>query len=118
MNAQIVDLRNGEKIFLESSTFTFGRSKTNNIICKKPYVSRSHCRIILKDGKYFIEDLKSKNGTYINGRKINSIQELNNNDTIALYVEGPIYQFRLTEEAIIHKTSALGRIFFEKRFLF
>jgi hypothetical protein len=34
-------------------------------------VSRRHARIILKDGKYFLEDLGSTNGTYINrGRRL------------------------------------------------
>jgi pSer/pThr/pTyr-binding forkhead associated (FHA) protein len=34
-------------------------------------VSRRHARILLKDGKYFVEDLGSTNGTYINrGRRL------------------------------------------------
>lgn len=33
-------------------------------------VSREHARITYKDGKWFIEDMNSTNGTYINGNRI------------------------------------------------
>jgi len=38
----------------------------------KGNVSKRHARIVLKDGKFIIVDLKSTNGTYVNGRKITS----------------------------------------------
>lgn len=33
-------------------------------------VSGPHCEITVKDGKFYIKDLQSSNGTYVNGRKI------------------------------------------------
>jgi len=47
-------------------------------------VSSNHAMIIRKEGKYFIEDLKSTNGTYINGLRIYDKYELNNNDEIMI----------------------------------
>src|SRR5205085_10174571 len=44
----------------------------NDIILPKGNVSKRHSRIVLKDGKFIIVDLKSTNGTYVNGRKITS----------------------------------------------
>lgn len=35
-------------------------------------VSGKHCRIFIKDGKWFIEDLRSSNGTFVNGTRINA----------------------------------------------
>lgn len=39
-------------------------------------VSRSHADIIQKDNRYFIRDLNSKNGTYINRQRIPTQQEI------------------------------------------
>lgn len=38
-------------------------------------ISRIHCKIIYADGRYFIVDLGSANGTYVNGVRINSNQQ-------------------------------------------
>ncbi len=51
---------------------TIGRVQGNNIILPKQNVSKRHSRIVVKDGKFIIVDLKSTNGTYVNGRKIAS----------------------------------------------
>lgn len=49
-------------------------------------VSRSHCRINIKDGQYTITDLYSVNGTYVNRMKLqpNVSQVINNGDVIRL----------------------------------
>src|SRR5450432_735297 len=49
---------------------TIGRVQGNDIVLPKGNVSKRHARIVLKDGKFIIVDLKSTNGTYVNGRKI------------------------------------------------
>jgi len=51
---------------------TIGRVQGNDIVLPKGNVSKRHARIVLKDGKFIIVDLKSTNGTYVNGRKITS----------------------------------------------
>jgi len=51
------------------------------------HVSRKHARIFFKDGKYFIEDLGSANGTFVNrGSRLASgvPQELRNGDEIVV----------------------------------
>ena len=40
------------------------------MILPKGNISKRHSRIVLKDGKFIIVDLKSTNGTYVNGKKI------------------------------------------------
>lgn len=45
-------------------------------------VSRKHCRIFQKEGKTFVEDIQSTNGTFVNNLKINSPTELHENDKI------------------------------------
>lgn len=49
-------------------------------------ISRKHCRITRKDGKYYITDEASANGTYINGERIatNKAYQVNKGDIIRL----------------------------------
>src|ERR1041384_3436184 len=54
----------------DKAEVTIGRVQGNDIILPKGNVSKRHSRIVFKDGKFIIVDLKSTNGTYVNGRKI------------------------------------------------
>ncbi len=47
-----------------------GRSKDNDIQIKNQTVSRKHLKIVRRGNKYFITDLKSRNGTFSNGNYI------------------------------------------------
>src|SRR5690606_41057446 len=56
----------------DQSEITVGRVQGNDVILGKGNVSKRHSRIVLKDGRFIVVDLKSTNGTYVNGRKITS----------------------------------------------
>ena len=47
-----------------------GRTDESELRLSGQFVSRHHALIILSDGEVFIEDLKSFNGTIVNGSKI------------------------------------------------
>ena len=49
-----------------------GRSPENDIQIRDNYVSRRHLELYKKGDKYFIKDLNSANGTFLNGKKIRS----------------------------------------------
>ena len=59
-----------------------GRVQGNDIILPKGNVSKRHARIVLKEGRLIIVDLKSTNGTYVNGRKITSPLVVKSGDKI------------------------------------
>ncbi|MDO5725564.1 MAG: FHA domain-containing protein, partial [Tissierellia bacterium] len=63
---------------------TVGRNSKNDIVIKDKVVSKYHMRIFYEDGLYFIEDLKSSNGTYLNGEEIRECVELRDNDQIGV----------------------------------
>ena len=59
-----------------------GRGKDNEIIIKDPYISKKHLKIVEDEGNYYLEDLGSANGTYLNGDKIMDVVKLKNGDRI------------------------------------
>lgn len=64
------------------SEVTVGRVQGNDIVLPKQNVSKRHSRVVLKNGKFVITDLKSTNGTYVNGRKISSPSVIKETDKI------------------------------------
>ncbi|HXU80967.1 MAG TPA: FHA domain-containing protein, partial [Polyangia bacterium] len=58
------------QLSFEKNEVTVGRVQGNDVVLPKGNVSKRHCRIYIQDGHFSVEDLKSTNGTYVNGRKI------------------------------------------------
>ena len=61
---------------LEGDTIHIGRSSDNDVQIKDSSVSRRHLEIIKKENRYFIKDLRSTNGTFVNGEQIGSDMEI------------------------------------------
>lgn len=55
---------------LKPGEYKVGRDPACDIVVVDPYVSRVHARIFYKDGKWYVEDLGSRNGTYVNGEDV------------------------------------------------
>lgn len=55
---------------LGDQPITIGRSADADIVLLDERVSRIHCGIRLWDGDFYIKDLKSRNGTWVNNQKI------------------------------------------------
>lgn len=76
---------------------TLGRSKKCDIYINNPYLSKEHARITFVEDKFYIEDLGSTNGTYVNGKELGSRPvRLKDNDKITfgdlsfLFVDGTV----------------------------
>ena len=76
-------LKQGEVIYLDRQTH-LGRGSHNNIKMTSSFASHNHARIIFQDDGFFLEDLNSINGTYINGVRVNESVPLVHGDTIAI----------------------------------
>ncbi|WFB36545.1 FHA domain-containing protein [Kiritimatiellota bacterium B12222] len=58
------------ELLLADQPITVGRSPDADIITLDERASRMHCSVRIWDGEYYVKDLKSKNGTYLNHQKI------------------------------------------------
>lgn len=47
-----------------------GRGLECDVVIKDTKASRRHCRLIREDGGYVLEDLESRNGTFVEGQRI------------------------------------------------
>jgi hypothetical protein len=64
--------RAGEHFLPEGERTTIGRSPDNDIFLDDVTVSRQHAVLIHRGDEFFIEDLGSLNGTYVNRKRIES----------------------------------------------
>jgi pSer/pThr/pTyr-binding forkhead associated (FHA) protein len=62
---------------------TIGRKPGNDVVIDNQAISGSHARIVEENETYFIEDLNSLNGTFLNGQKV-SKYALKNGDIILI----------------------------------
>lgn len=62
---------------------TIGRSAGNDIVLADPFVSGEHAILKQSGQQYFIEDLASTNGTFVNGVKTSQRVALNDGDRIS-----------------------------------
>ncbi len=76
-----------------SGNFSFGRSQENNIVLTVPKASRKHATIVPDSPEgYLLIDLNSRNGTFLNGRRVSQPTRLHDGDRIT--VADVVFTFR------------------------
>jgi pilus assembly protein CpaF len=66
----------------DRTEISVGRVQGNELMLPKGNVSKRHARLLYRDGRFIVTDLKSTNGTYINGRKITQATIVREGDKI------------------------------------
>jgi FHA domain len=75
------NLEPGTEIALEGG-LTIGRSASSGVRVEDEFVSHMHARVRLRGQFYFISDLGSTNGTFVNERRVTTDQQLRVRDEI------------------------------------
>jgi phosphoserine phosphatase RsbU/P len=74
-----------QKVLLDRPVTTIGRSSMNDLPIADKMLSRQHARIVRdNNGGLSVEDLGSRNGTFLNGDRLNGIQALKPGDRITV----------------------------------
>jgi pSer/pThr/pTyr-binding forkhead associated (FHA) protein len=73
-----------EIILYKDAVTTIGRDPSSSIYLENPAVSRSHAKIYRQGWIFYIVDLESSNGTFLNGRRVKWKAGLSNNDEITI----------------------------------
>ncbi|MEM9553140.1 MAG: SpoIIE family protein phosphatase [Acidobacteriota bacterium] len=83
-----------------------GRGAGNTLHFRDPWLSRVHARIVFRGDSYWLEDAGSRNGTFINGARVDTRQALSHGDSIELgdvrlrFVEDSSTQLQVAESEI------------------
>lgn len=75
---RLVVIRRGQTELLPGQTFALGvitglgRAPTNTVVLSEPFASNEHARLYRRDGRWWLEDLGSRNGTLLNGERLHA----------------------------------------------
>ncbi len=87
---------------IQTDVISIGRASSNDIIINNMGVSNLHAIITIKNNLFFIEDLNSSNGTFLNSEKISSQQRINPHDSIIIGK----HTLKFTEWSQMHKPAS------------
>ncbi len=81
---------------LARDDYSIGRAEQNTIRLTERNISRQHARILRQGNAWFLEDLRSHNGAFVNGVRITGRQELAHGDLVQL----GDYRIEVNDEAL------------------
>ncbi|NOR14419.1 MAG: SpoIIE family protein phosphatase [Candidatus Aminicenantes bacterium] len=82
-------------IKIEAKPMTLGRAAENEIPVPDPFCSNKHARVFIKENKVFIQDNNSKNGVFVNGKRIQNETELKKGDEILMGSTRIVYDLKI-----------------------
>ncbi|HAA43331.1 MAG TPA: hypothetical protein DCE02_04930, partial [Ruminiclostridium sp.] len=88
-----------EEIKITKPEFLIGRLKGQvDYVTENKAIGKVHAEIITRDGKYFLKDLNSKNGTYLNNERLNSNTEYEIKDNDVIVFANSEYIFKIPKK--------------------
>lgn len=91
---------------LSREEITVGRGRECHIVLHDDCVSRVHAQLIRHQGTYLLEDLKSKNGTFVNGQRVVGPRRLEDDDRIQ--ISGTVFAYRCLSPPVREKKGESG----------
>ncbi|MFN6160808.1 MAG: FHA domain-containing protein [Planctomycetota bacterium] len=100
--------RAGESIPIQAGVSVLGRSPDSHVSFPDDLkISSRHCQIIIEDHGYSIQDLSSRNGTYVNDQRISKLEALRPGDRIT--IGSTLLEFSLQGDAAVPAINPIGR---------
>lgn len=94
----------GLRVTVDSDSFVMGRGEECDLVLTDRAISRQHARINRIGNQYQIEDLESKNGTWVNGEQLTGERML---------VDGSKIQLAMTVRIAFNESDATVEIAFD-----
>jgi serine phosphatase RsbU (regulator of sigma subunit)/pSer/pThr/pTyr-binding forkhead associated (FHA) protein len=88
-----------QRFELNAGDTVMGRHPECQVVLQDAAVSRQHAKITSRNGKYLLEDLKSRNGTYLNRRMIQQPTRLLDGDRIRICDH--VFVFHLDDPGVL-----------------
>src|SRR5437868_10241951 len=85
----------GKTIPITLSQFLIGRDPQCHLRPASPVISKRHCAVLIRNGKVFVRDFDSTNGTFVNEQPVKGEVELKHEDKLKV---GPL-SFRVVMDA-------------------
>lgn len=99
---------NRETLSIDKDIIFMGRLHTNDLVLEGKSVSRKHTEISRTKNAYFVTDLESGNGTFLNGNKIKPHEKHPLKNFDRLQIEDFEIDFILPEETKVESTKTGG----------
>ncbi len=74
----------GQIYSVDRDATIMGRHPNCDVVLEIGAVSREHARIVRVDNEFFLEDMKSRNGTFLNNEQLEGRRRLNENDQVRI----------------------------------
>jgi len=96
----------GKEIPVRGTKFIIGRAEDASLRPHSDAISRHHCVIVISGEVVGVRDLKSRNGTLVNGEKITSDKRLRSGDILSV---GPLeFELLIEREAAVTPPESVG----------
>ncbi len=86
--------------------FLIGRDPTSGVHVPNPAVSRQHAKVWRVSGQWWIEDLNTPNGTFIDGKRITK-HLVGSGTEVSLSEHGPVLRFEIPEASTSDSAATL-----------
>ncbi|MFZ0638519.1 MAG: SpoIIE family protein phosphatase [Candidatus Acidiferrales bacterium] len=86
-----------------SFPFRIGRQTGNELVLRDSRISRQQAQVTMANGSYFLEDLGSRHGTFVNGERIPGLHPLSAKDTVDFGMPDSFKLVYLGDEATLEE---------------
>ncbi len=72
-----------KEVAMDKGSISIGRKADNDIVIDNPAISGHHCKLTMEGDGYYVEDLESTNGTFVNEKRVKK-SGLHHNDIVGV----------------------------------
>lgn len=105
----------GPREFEFKTQFSFGRGGECAVCIKNEFVSRVHADVFYHQGQWWLRDLQSSNGTYLDGNRIETVP-LRPKGSIQLGKKGPVVAIEIVQPALAPRSDEVVAKYVDRYF--